>query len=211
MKKNGDYRMKTNQIVRIIIPLVLLLGGATGFLVVALSNQHVDASTNAIQETNTYESDGYSMNMWISGFSGESEHTTRANSIDILAYSHSITSPDWQTIMRGAGSASAQHTPLRVTKMVDKATPKLFEKCTKGENILSVILCFYYEPVNKKYLNITLQSVMVVSIQDYGFHEGRPTETVSFAYDKIKWIYTEYDSGGFAKGNVEVEDTWTDA
>ncbi len=211
MKKNGDFRMKTNQIVRILIPLVLLLGGATGFLVVALNNQQADASTNAIQETNTYESDGFSMNMWISGVSGESEHPTRANSIDILAYSHSITSPDWQTIMRGAGSASAQHTPLRVTKMVDKATPKLYEKCTTGASIASVILCFYFEPTNLRYLNITIQTVMVVSIQDYGFHEGRPTETVSFAYDKIKWTYTEYDSGGQSKGNVEVQDTWTDA
>ena len=203
--------MKTNQIVRILIPLILLLGGATGFLVVALSNQPADASTNSIQETNAYEDQTYSMSMWISGIDGESDHPTRAYSIDVISYSHSITSPNWQIAARGMGTASAQHTPLRVTKMVDKATPKLFEKCAQGAVIGSVILCFYHEPANKQYLNITIQIVYVVSIQDYGLHEGRPTETVSFAYNNIKWTYTEYDSAGLSKGKVEVTDTWTDA
>lgn len=202
--------MKSNQLLRIVIPLILLLGGATGFIVATLGNQQANTSTDSIQETDMYEDVAFSMSMWISSIDGESNHPTRANSIDIIAYSHSMTSPDWQTIMRSAGSASAQHAPLRITKAIDKATPMLYKACYEGTSISSVILCFYHEPANLRYLNITIQTVMVISIQNYGLGEGRPTETVSFGYKEIKWIYTEYDLEGKPKGPIEVNDTWID-
>ncbi len=203
MKSYGGYRMNINQRVRIIIPLILILGGATIFLIAALSNLQVIASTEG---SSTFISDAVSMNLWIDGISGETIHDDRAGSSDVLAYSHSVTTGYNPDPVRS--SSEKHHTPLRITKMVDKATPKLYEACSKGTVIASATLRFYYEPDKLNFLTIELQNAVIISVQDYGMVEGRPTETVSFVYDSIKWTYTEFGSDGKPLGNVEYNDTW---
>jgi type VI secretion system secreted protein Hcp len=195
--------MKVNKWIRIIIPLILILGGATIFLVAALSNQHVIASTEG---STAFISDVVSMNLWIDGISGETIHDERTESSDVLAYSHSVTTGYNPDPVRS--SSEKHHTPLRVTKMVDKATPKLYEACSKGTTIASATLRFYYEPDGLNFLTIELQNAVIISVHDYGIVEGRPTETVSFVYDSIKWTYTEFDKDGKSQGNVEYNDTW---
>jgi type VI secretion system secreted protein Hcp len=195
--------MKINQRVRIIIPLILILGGATIFLVAALSNQQVNAS---IDESSTFITEAVSMNLWIEGYSGESDRLDREESCDVFAYSHSVTNAYDPDPIRSA--SEKRHTPLRITKMVDKTTPKLYEACSKVTVIPSATLRFYYEPDGLNFLTIELQNAVIISIQDYGIMEGRPTETVSFVYESVKWTYTEFGLDGKAKGNVEYNDTW---
>ncbi|MFX0171882.1 MAG: Hcp family type VI secretion system effector [Candidatus Hodarchaeota archaeon] len=195
--------MKTHQIIRLAIPLVLLMGFATTFFVAVLTNQEVNASPNL------YVSDSISMNLWITNptIDGESDHDGREESMDVLVYSHSISASYSTDGTRSA--ASAVHTPLRITKMVDKATPKLYQFCSDGTVIETVTLRLYFEPEGLNFLSIELQSAQIVSVQDFGYLEDRPTETVSFIYQTIKWTYTEYGTDGKSKGNVEFIDTWT--
>jgi type VI secretion system Hcp family effector len=187
--------MKTNHVIRIVVPMVLLVGFAMSFFAALISNQQVNASTNL------FTSDSISMNLWIEGLPGESDRPNRAESIDVIAYSHSIAAP--YSVDSARSATSAEHTPLRITKMVDKATPKLYEKCSQGAVITSVTLRVYHEPDALQFLLVELQNVQVVSIQNYGLGEDRPTETVSLTYEKIKWTYTEYGLDGKSKGNVE--------
>jgi type VI secretion system Hcp family effector len=179
------------------------MGFATTFFVAVLTNQEVNASPNL------YVSDSISMNLWITNptVDGESEHDGRQNSIDVLAYSHSISASYSTDGTRSAGSAI--HTPLRITKMVDKATPKLYEFCSDGTMIATVTLRLYFEPGGLNFLAIELTNAQVSSIQNFGSLEDRPTETVSFIYQSIRITYTEYDSEGKSQGNVEYTDTWT--
>ena len=198
MMKSGDYRMKTNQIARIIIPLVLLLGAATTFFVATLGNQQTDTST---QDTNLFTSEAISMNLYIEGFVGESERAGRESSSDVLAYSHSITNPDFEDMERA--SISIHHSPFRITKMIDKSSPKLYNASHYMILIPSVSFEVYYEPDNLCFLLIELQGALIISIQHYGLGEGRPTETVSFSYNAIKWTYMEYGPDGTQAGTVE--------
>lgn len=187
--------MKTNHIMRILVPLILLVGFAMTFFVAVLSNQQVKASTNL------FTSDSVSMNLEIDGFAGESDRPGREDTIDVLSYSHSIAASYSADSARSA--TSAQHTPLRITKLVDKTTPKLFEKCSQGALIASVALRVYHEPDALQYLAVELQNVQVVSILNFGLGDDLSTEIVSFTYEKIKWTYTEYGLDGKSKGNVE--------
>ncbi|MFX0183314.1 MAG: Hcp family type VI secretion system effector [Candidatus Hodarchaeota archaeon] len=187
--------MKTNYVIRIVVPLILLVGFAMTFFVAVLNNQQVEASTNL------FTSDSTSMNLEIDGFDGESDRPGREGTIDVLSYSHSISAAYSASATRSA--TSAQHTPLRVTKLVDKTSPKLFEKCSKGTVITSVILSVYHEPDALLYLKVELQNVQVASVLNYGLGDELSTEIVSFTYEQIKWTYTEYGSDGKSKGNVE--------
>jgi len=107
-------------------------------------------------------------------------------------------------------SGTPQLAPLRITKMVDKASPKLYDMCSKGSLIPYVYLdcCKELGGQFKVFYRIELTNAGIISVQDFGITAGDiPTETVSFAYEKIKLIYTEYDEQGSSKGNVETEIT----
>ncbi|MFW9994892.1 MAG: Hcp family type VI secretion system effector [Candidatus Odinarchaeota archaeon] len=200
--------MKTNRLVGVIIPLALIIAITGAFLTAVMSAQLGNASVDEVNEASQTTIE-FTMNLWISGMDGESKIAGRENSIDVLAYSHSIINAyDPTTIARGA--ASVQHTPLRIVKRIDKATPKLAEACCIASVIPFVLLRFYLEPDSLNYLAINLTSAVVVSTFNYGMtmSDDVPVETISFTYELIKWRYTEFDALGNPKGNVEYEAAW---
>ena len=169
-----------------------------------LSNPNVNASTADITQP-SYSS--VSMNLFIEGIDGESDVSGRENSIDVIGYSHSISNP--YDLVTGQ-LTTKQHSPLRIMKSMDKSSPKLQEKCVTGVVLPSVILRLYYEPDSKQFYSIELTNALVTSFQGFSTIETGeiPVETVSFTYESIKWIYTEYGTDGNPEGNVEAEDTW---
>ncbi|UCG04571.1 MAG: type VI secretion system tube protein Hcp [Candidatus Heimdallarchaeota archaeon] len=195
--------MKTNQVIKIIIPLVLLLGAATAFIVAVIGSQQVN-TTAETQESNQATS-AYIAFLYIEGVDGEAQAQDHENWIEVLAYSHNVMTADPTGAVRTAGSV--QHAPLRITKMVDKASPKLYEKCVNGETIVSVKLdcCTAFGEDLKVFYQIELQNAMITSAQDFGIvaGEGIPTETVSFTYESIRWTYSEFDAAGQKKGDIQ--------
>lgn len=194
--------MKTNQVIRIIIPLVLLLGAATAFIVAVIGGQQGNTSVDEVQETNQAVT-AFVAYLKIEGLDGEAQEQKYQNWIDVLAYSHNVMVPYSTDISRSAGTQ--QHAPLRITKMVDKTSPKLYEKCVIGEVIVSVKLtcCKPFGEQLLWFYNISLQNAIITSVQDYGMTAGDiPTETVSFMYEAIRWTYREYDAEGQAKGDI---------
>ncbi len=192
---------------RIVVLLSILIGITTLSLLTLSFGQHANASVNEVQ----YPSfNSISMNLFIEGIEGESIIAGRENSITALGYSHSISNP--YDLLTGE-LTTKQHSPLRVMKFIDKSTPKLFEKCTTGEVLPTITLKFYFEPDDLNFYSIELTNATVTSVQGYGTINVAevPRETVSFTYQSIKWIYTEYDSEGMAEGNIEVVDDWTEA
>jgi type VI secretion system secreted protein Hcp len=190
--------MKTNSMMRIIIPLLLLLGTASVFLVTALSDHPVTASINEVNSPTSTASDMY---LKIESIDGQSQNQNHQDWIDVLSYSHSLQGSF--DVATGRATGKVIHSPLRTTKTVDKATPKLQEKCATAVLIPSVILEFWSgAEASHKYLMIELQDVIVSSVQSYGMTGDRPTETISFVYTKIQWTYTQYDSTGNPMGNV---------
>ncbi|MFX1513504.1 MAG: Hcp family type VI secretion system effector [Promethearchaeota archaeon] len=201
--------MKNKQLIKTLIPITLLMGIFIASIMAILSGPQANASTNESTATFSPSSAAISMNLWIEGISGESKIAGREGSIDIIAFSHNI------KVGYDTGAArieTAEHAPIRFIKTIDKATPKLYEACSKGTKYPVTFTCFY-EPNALDYYTIQLTGAMAVSVQNYGTVEfgDVPMEQVSFIYDTIKWIYTEYDEQGQAKGNVEYQDTWPSA
>ena len=191
--------MKTNLVIRILIPLLLLLGAATAFIVAVFGSQQVNTSVNEPQETIAFVA-----YLKIDGMDGEATEVNHDKWIDVLAFSHNIMVSS--EVGASRSSSIPQHAPLRITKMVDKSSPKLYEWCSKGTSIPTVYLdcCKELGGQLKVFYRIELTNAIILSVQDFGTTAGDiPTETVSFGYEKIKWIYTEYDDTGSSKGNVE--------
>lgn len=196
--------MKMKYSKRLIFLISLFIGIVSLTLISIMNNQYVNASTSEIQQPSFST---VTMNLFIEGIDGESKITGRLYSIDIIAYSHSISNP--YDLATGQTTVK-QHSPLRVVKEIDKATPKLLEKCLTGAGLPSVILKFYFEPNGLNFYTIELINAQVTSVQGYGTinADNRPMETVSFTYESIKWKYTEYDSLGNPEGTIECQDTW---
>ena len=95
-----------------------------------------------------------------------------------------------------------------LVKQVDKATPKLMEKCAKGEVIPSVILEISTGGTYKRtYYKYELKNVIVSSFYSKGdINEYVPTETFTLHFEWFKVTYSEIDHTGNIKGNVEF--TW---
>ena len=198
--------MKVKRNMRMVALIGIVLGVTIMALLTVGVSQHVNASTDEIQTP------GFNLVvMFISyeGIDGEAVDPDGIKSSIVYGYSHSISNPYDPT----SGDLTAkQHSPLRVMKPIDKASPKLQEGCLKGTIIPSVALKMYFEIDSdfKKFYTITLTNAKITSYQGYGTVRVNelPKETVSFTYETIKWTYTEYDDAGNAQGNVEFEDTW---
>lgn len=144
------------------------------------------------------------------GIDGESMDADHHKWIDVLSL-------DWGAHRKGGGATgesrrrrAAVVDDMALTIEYEKASPKLLEKCLKGEVIprLEIELTATYGGARATYLKYELKNVMVTSYQinASGHYEaGPPVVVVSSNFEEIKVTYTEYDDMGTSKGNVETE------
>ena len=92
-------------------------------------------------------------------------------------------------------------------KLLDAATPKLYEAACKGTHLPEVVIELFRaggdSPV--KYMEIKLKEVLISGVIQNGNPKGDdqfPTETINMTYGAIEWAYTKQDEKGAAKGNV---------
>jgi len=147
-----------------------------------------------------------SMFIQITGIDGEATDDTHKDWIEVLSYSFSMADP-------GAGATGTTRRrgdvvleDIVLVKEVDKSSPKLMEKCAKGEVIASLVIdvCRTGEGGSTTYYKYELENVMVTSFHSSGStEEGVPVETVTLNFEEITVTYTEIDTMGKSKGNVE--------
>jgi len=150
-------------------------------------------------------SPAYDMFLKIEGMDGESVDANHAKWMDVMEYGWGV------EVVPGGSSrmTSSQHLGLVITKTLDKTSPGLALKCSKGEHIPSVILAICQaEGDRTQIMRYTLEDAVVTSVHVSGSAADgmRPVEEISFSYRRITWLYTELDATGKAKGNVEF--TW---
>jgi type VI secretion system secreted protein Hcp len=78
--------------------------------------------------------------------------------------------------------------------LYDKASPKLAEACRTDQRIKDVTIELCRAGGNKqKYAEIKLEQMIVshISLNSGSDSESFPSESISFSYGKIKWIYTQ--------------------
>ncbi len=146
----------------------------------------------------------------IDGVPGPS--TSLANAIDILSFSFgasnsAVFGPGSSGGESRAGRADVSH--VSIMKVLDKTSPTLFADCVTGDYINSVDVQ-YFKPMGNKqdvYFKIHMEKVVITSVQLSGSNEN-PTESISFAFAKVKVSYNPEKDGklqGFVDKGWDVE------
>ena len=132
--------------------------------------------------------------------------TSKEKAIDILAFSFGAQQTN--TYQAGASgkeakAGRAQVNDLTVTKVLDKTSPILFDHCVTGD-ILSEITLSYDKPVKdaqQDYFHIVMTDALITSVSLSGSQEN-PTETITFAFQKVKVGYAPEKDDGALDGMV---------
>jgi type VI secretion system secreted protein Hcp len=140
---------------------------------------------------------------------GESTDKDHKDWVMITSYNQSVTQPPSVT-QKSAGGRSAEaatFSEFTITKLMDAATPKLFEAACKGTHIKEVTIELSRaggdSPV--KYMEIKLKEVMISGVIHNADPTGEsqfPTETVNMTYGAVEYTYTKQKPDGTASGNV---------
>jgi type VI secretion system secreted protein Hcp len=136
----------------------------------------------------------------------EGPSTSLSKAIDILSFSFgssnsAVFGPGASGGESRAGRADLSN--VTIMKVLDKTSPLLFENCVSGDYLKSADVQ-YFKPMGNKqevYFKIHMENVLITSVQLSGSNEN-PTESVSFAFAKIKVSYNPED-GGKLKGFID--------
>jgi type VI secretion system secreted protein Hcp len=145
----------------------------------------------------------------IDGITGESTDDKHKDWIEVLSFSHGISQPTSATASSAGGATSARcdHADFTIAKQLDKASPKIYEHCSSGQHIKSVVVEMCRAGGDKvKYMEYKMGDVIISSVRPGGSAKGAdavPSEEVSFNYGKINWTYTQQKrADGSGGGNV---------
>ncbi len=153
---------------------------------------------------------GAGLFMKIDGIDGESKDAGHEDWIDVLSWSwganNDIGGATGQTRRRSVAVAE----DFVFMKQLDKSSPKLVQSLANGsinKQIEFEITRFVEEGTSAPYLAITMEKAAITGYHVSGDVQSAPTEEVSIAFQKITFVYTEFDAQtGQALGDVSV--TW---
>ena len=135
-------------------------------------------------------------NVTVKEYPGSSQKEKRAGTSDVFEIEHHIHQP--VDLTTGEATGVRVHSPLRLVKVIDKATPGFQKALCTGQNLKEVVLDFYrIDPATReeaKYYTITLRQARIVDIRPYMPMSFVPQnesykhmEQVSFVYEQIEW------------------------
>ena len=132
----------------------------------------------------------------IDGVPGESTDDKHKDWIEILSYHWGVSqgSAGARSTGGAASTGRTDHSDFSIVHVLDKASPKLFLSCCKGEHIKNIVVeCCRATGDKQKYMEYKLSDVLVSSVRPGGASQGGeslPLEEVSFNYGKIELKYT---------------------
>ena len=152
----------------------------------------------------------------VDGVPGESTDDKHKDWMELLGWSHELIQPTSATASSSGGGTTARvdHKDFRITKFLDKASPKLYEACCKGTHLKEVIIeCCRSGGDKVKYMEVKMNDVVVSGVRPVASpkgEEGFPVEEVDFNYGKIYWTYTQQkradgSGGGAVAGSWDLE------
>lgn len=141
----------------------------------------------------------------IEGVQGESTSPGHKGAVEVLSWSWGLS----QTSSAGAGGAAGREKTGHVTliKRVDKATPKLFERCAKGTHFPHAVVTMSRFD-GQTYLQYELLDVSLDSFKHGGDldDDGMPDEVIEMTFGGAKLTFTQYDAAGKPSGQTSA--TW---
>jgi len=140
---------------------------------------------------------------------GECTDKDHKDWVMITSYKQSVTQPPsvTQKTAGGRSAEAATFSEFSITKLMDAATPKLFEAACKGTHLKEVDIELLRaggdSPV--KYMVIKLKEVLISGVIHDADPKGDsqfPSETINMTYGAIEYTYTKQKPDGTASGNV---------
>ena len=117
---------------------------------------------------------------------------------DILSFSHNASRPGSES----GDVGHIKHGTFNVTKMLDKATPEMWDFCNSNKSAEKVILKLVRlegaestggDGERTVFMTYTLEGVRILSINVSGGGGGGAVENISFTYKSLTWTYSGED------------------
>ena len=142
------------------------------------------------------------------GVDGESKEQAHDKWSDLLSFSQPIHKPGSGGTGQSRRRGDVVLEDIVCTKELDKASPKLAESICKGKVFPKVEIELTASTTDEgrvTYYKYELKNVLVTSynVGGSGQAEDVPVEEFSLNFEEIKTTYTEVDSAGNSKGDVE--------
>ncbi|MBH9577738.1 MULTISPECIES: type VI secretion system tube protein Hcp [Inhella] len=138
----------------------------------------------------------------IDGIEGMSEVTGFEKQIQVESWSWGMSMPTNFGSSTGGSAGKVNLNDMTFMHMMDKASPKLMEACCTGKHIKDAVMTFCKAGGDAvvPFLKITMNDLLISSVQVGGAANDTPIETVCIAFREYKVEYQEQDNKGAKKG-----------
>ncbi|WP_432723265.1 Hcp family type VI secretion system effector [Jeongeupia wiesaeckerbachi] len=132
--------------------------------------------------------------------------------IELMSYSHNVAMQVTNDVSNTERTSGKPHIgEFTVTKFADAATPSLNQYCCSGKSLPTVIITVGRNAAESDgkimpFITYTLTNVVFSNVSVSGGAGGKPVETLSLNFTKIKWDLTTQKSDGAKKGSAAT--TW---
>ncbi|MCD5996382.1 type VI secretion system tube protein Hcp [Pseudomonas sp. CDFA 602] len=143
---------------------------------------------------------------------GDSMLEGYANKIEVMSYSHNVAMQVTNDVSNSERTSGKPHIgEFTLTKFVDSATPSINEYCCGGKPIAEVKVTVGSNAAESNgqlmpFIIYTLSNVVVSNVSVSGGGSGKPVETLSLNFTKIKWELTAQKDNGTME--VTAASTW---
>jgi len=132
--------------------------------------------------------------------------------IELMSYSHNVAMQVTNDVSNKERTSGRPHVgEFTLTKFIDGATPTLNEYCCAGKGIPSAIISVgrnsgVEDGIAMPLIVYTLSNVVISNVSVSGGAGGKPVETLSLNFTKIKWELTSQKDDGSKEGTAAT--TW---
>ncbi len=143
---------------------------------------------------------------------GDSQLEGFKDKIEVMSYSHAVAMQVTNDVSNKERTSGRPHIgEFTLTKFLDGATPTLNEYCCGGKNIPTATITVgrnsgVDDGKIMALIVYTLSNVVISNISISGGTGGKPVETISLNFTKIKWELTSQKDDGSKEGTAA--STW---
>lgn len=134
---------------------------------------------------------------------GESKVEGYIDQIEIMSFSHNVSMQVTNDVSNTERTSGRAHVgEMSLTKFIDLSTPVLNEFCCCGKVIpeAQLTLCRNDDGKVLPFIVYTLNNVVISHLSVSGGSGGKPVETMSLNFTKIKWEITAQKTEGTKQG-----------